>query len=66
MYCIPRLTFTSQHTLLGGINMVDYLPWQGNYTNTIVRNNLILGGFSTEKPEGNETRGTNDEDVIIK
>lgn len=58
--------FVETHTLLGGINMVDYLPWHGNYTNTIVRNNLILGGFSTEKPEGNETRGTNDEDVIIK
>lgn len=46
--------------------MVDYLPWKGNYTNTIVRNNQIFGGFSTEKPEGTETKGTNDDDVIIK
>lgn len=28
-------------TLLGGINMVDYAPYDGNYTNTIVRNNII-------------------------
>ena len=46
--------------------MVDYDPWQGNYTNTIVRNNVIAGGFATEKPDGNDTKGTNDEDVIIK
>ncbi|GJE84859.1 right-handed parallel beta-helix repeat-containing protein [Phanerochaete sordida] len=58
--------FVETHTLLGGINMVDYLPWKGNYTNTIVRNNLILGGFATEVPEGDETKGTNDDDVIIK
>ena len=35
-------------TLLGGINMVDYAPWKGNYTNTIVRNNMIYGGFATD------------------
>lgn len=28
-------------TLLGGINMVDYDPYDGNYTGTIVRNNVI-------------------------
>lgn len=28
-------------TLLGGINMVDYAPYDGNYTDTIVRNNII-------------------------
>ena len=28
-------------TLLGGINMVDYDPYDGNYTGTIVRNNII-------------------------
>jgi hypothetical protein len=52
--------------LLGGINMVDYLPWQGNYTNTIVRNNQIVGGFADEPSDGNETKGVNDDDVIIK
>ena len=45
---------------------MDYLPWKGNYTNTVVRNNRIVGGFSTENPEGTETKGTNDDDVIIK
>jgi parallel beta-helix repeat protein len=53
-------------TLLGGINMVDYEPWKGNYTNTIVRNNTIMGGFATSQPDGNETEGTNADDVIIK
>jgi len=28
-------------TLLGGINMVDFDPYKGNYTGTIVRNNVI-------------------------
>lgn len=28
-------------TLLGGINMVDYAPYSGDYTGTIVRNNTI-------------------------
>ena len=45
---------------------MDYDPWSGNYTNTIVRNNLIMGGFATSKEEAGETDGTNAEDVIIK
>ncbi|KAI0832713.1 pectin lyase fold/virulence factor [Trametes gibbosa] len=53
-------------TLLGGVNMVDYDPWQGNYTNTVVHNNIIRGGFATEPAEGAETKGINDEDAIIK
>ncbi|TFY67658.1 hypothetical protein EVJ58_g1503 [Rhodofomes roseus] len=54
------------NTLLGGINMVDYDPWSGNYTNTIVRNNLIMGGFATSDEEPGDADGTNSEDVIIK
>ncbi|PCH40953.1 hypothetical protein WOLCODRAFT_150976 [Wolfiporia cocos MD-104 SS10] len=54
------------NTLLGGINLVDYEPWKGNYTNTIVRNNLIRGGFATSKELANETKGSNADDVIIK
>jgi len=53
-------------TLLGGINMVDYLPWDGNYTNTIVRNNIIMGGFSTDTEQPGEKDGANTDDVIIK
>ncbi|EJF62335.1 hypothetical protein DICSQDRAFT_135925 [Dichomitus squalens LYAD-421 SS1] len=53
-------------TLLGGINMVDYEPWSGNYTNTIVRNNMIYGGFATEPAVSDETKGVNDDDAIIK
>lgn len=53
-------------TLLGGINMVDYEPWNGNYTNTIVRNNVIYGGFATDPAAAGETKGENDDDAIIK
>ncbi|KAI0722715.1 pectin lyase fold/virulence factor [Earliella scabrosa] len=53
-------------TLLGGINMVDYEPWNGNYTGTVVRNNVIYGGFATDPAGAGETHGENDEDVIIK
>jgi len=53
-------------TLLGGINMVDYDPWNGNYTGTVVYNNTILGGFSNQVELSNETDGTNTDDVIIK
>lgn len=58
--------FVETNTLLGGINMVDYLPWNGNYTNTIVRDNTIIGGFSTDTEEPGDTKGANKEDVIIK
>lgn len=38
---------TKNNILLGGINLVDYTAFKGNYTNTIVRNNQIKasGGF---------------------
>lgn len=55
-----------QNTLLGGINMVDYQPWGGNYANTIVRNNTIVGGFATDQEVNDQQKGDNDEDVIIK
>ena len=45
---------------------MDYQPWSGNYTNTIVRDNTIVGGFSTDQEEPGEQKGANDEDVIIK
>lgn len=46
--------------------MVDYEPWKGNYTNTIVRNNTIRGGFATSKESAGEKDGSNANDVIIK
>ncbi|KAJ3533385.1 hypothetical protein NM688_g7290 [Phlebia brevispora] len=58
--------YVENNTLLGGINMVDYLPWSGNYTDTVVRNNTIAGGFATDQPVGGEKDGENNEDVIIK
>ena len=54
-----------QNTLLGGINMVDYEPWLGNYTGTTVYNNTILGGFANENVT-NGSKGVNAEDAIIK
>ncbi|EMD40507.1 hypothetical protein CERSUDRAFT_111104 [Gelatoporia subvermispora B] len=61
-----NVIWVETQTLLGGINMVDYDPWKGNFTNTIVRNNLIKGGFADGIPSGNETDGANVDDVIIK
>ncbi|KAI0939885.1 hypothetical protein AcV5_001144 [Taiwanofungus camphoratus] len=58
--------WVENNTLLGGINMVDYEPWKGNYTNTIVRNNTIRGGFATSNATAGEEYGINDDDVIIK
>jgi len=53
-------------TLLGGINMVDYDPWNGNYTGTIVHNNTVIGGFATDSDSAHQTDGVNADDVIIK
>ncbi|KAJ3505573.1 hypothetical protein NLJ89_g7342 [Agrocybe chaxingu] len=52
-------------TLLGGINMVDYDPWGGDYTGTVVRDNLILGGFANDEPDDN-AKGNNLQNAIIK
>ncbi|KAG6866127.1 hypothetical protein C0991_008435 [Blastosporella zonata] len=54
------------HTLLGGINMVDYDPFSGDYAGTAVTNNTILGGFATSTEEPNETDGNNFAGAVIK
>jgi hypothetical protein len=36
-----NLISAESRTLLGGINMVDYFPYEGNFTGTIVRGNVI-------------------------
>ncbi|KAJ7181632.1 hypothetical protein C8R43DRAFT_969719 [Mycena crocata] len=56
----------TNQTLLGGINMVDYLPWKGNYTNTVVYNNTILGGYATNADADEDNKGTNVDDAVIK
>ncbi|KAK2465981.1 hypothetical protein APHAL10511_001622 [Amanita phalloides] len=53
-------------TLLGGINLVDYEPFQGDFTGTVVRDNLILGGFATNAEQPGEVKGTNQGNAIIK
>ncbi|KAJ7771034.1 hypothetical protein DFH07DRAFT_804567 [Mycena maculata] len=52
--------WVTNQTLLGGINMVDYLPWDGNYTDTVVRDNTIIGGYADA---GGGTSGTS---TVIK
>lgn len=47
--------------------MVDYAPFNGNYTGTTVINNKIGGGFATDTPtDGSDTSGDNADNVIIK
>jgi parallel beta-helix repeat protein len=60
-----ELTSILKQTLLGGINMVDYDPWSGDFTGTVVRDNLILGGFATDTMDDN-AKGNNFENAIIK
>ncbi|KAJ6560278.1 hypothetical protein B0H19DRAFT_1210348 [Mycena capillaripes] len=56
----------TNNTLLGGINMVDYLPWNGNYTNTVVRNNTILGGYATTPDLDSNGKAPNSYNAFIK
>jgi hypothetical protein len=43
------------------------VPTEGNYTNTVVRDNTIFGGFASDEPDSStETKGVNDEDAIVK
>lgn len=46
--------------------MVDVTPWGGDYTDTIVQNNTIVGGLATSPAEAGQTDGPNDNDVVIK
>lgn len=46
--------------------MVDYDPFNGNYTGTVVRNNTILGGFATDEEEPGDLKGSNLENAVIK
>jgi parallel beta-helix repeat protein len=55
-----------QRTLLGGINLVDVVPWGGDYSGTIVQNNTVFGGFATDSKSATQNDGTNVDDVIVK
>lgn len=56
----------SQNTLLGGINMVDVLPFGGDYSGVVVQNNTIIGGLATDSDSDEQSKGENIDDVIIK
>jgi hypothetical protein len=55
-----------QNIALGGINMVDILPWMGNFDGVVVQNNIILGGFATDGMEATQKLGSNANSAIIK
>lgn len=46
--------------------MVDVDPWNGNFTGTIVRNNIIRGGFANEPEQKGQTKGDNNVTAMIK
>ncbi|KAG5351913.1 hypothetical protein C0989_004589 [Termitomyces sp. Mn162] len=46
--------------------MVDYDPFNGDFSGTVVTNNTILGGFATDTEEPGEKLGNNFEGAIIK
>jgi len=54
------------NTCLGGINLVDYDPFSGNYTDVMVRENTIIGGYANVRPSINPQYANNTENAIIK
>lgn len=54
------------NTCLGGINLVDYDPFAGNYTGVVVRNNTVVGGYANVNPTINPQYANNTENAIIK
>ncbi|KZV76020.1 hypothetical protein PENSPDRAFT_646571 [Peniophora sp. CONT] len=54
------------NTQLGGVNMVDVTPWGGDYSGTIVQNNLIVGGLADPTSGVQAETGTNADGVILK
>lgn len=45
---------------------MDFEPWKGNYTDVIVRDNTIYGGFATDANNGSTTDGEDEFTAIIK
>jgi hypothetical protein len=47
--------------------MVDFLPWDGDYTGTVVQNNTIMGGFAADSStSASQNDGENADNAIIK
>jgi parallel beta-helix repeat protein len=70
-FLVTRLTLNfavraSDNMQLGGINLVDYAPWSGNFNGTVVENNQIFGGFATSALNSTTDEGKNAEDTFIK
>lgn len=58
-----RISVTDR-VMLGGINIVDYSPWNGNFSNLLVEGNQIYGGFADTY--GNDTVGVKNTTAMIK
>ena len=49
------------------VELDSFTTTVGNYTNTVVRDNVIYGGFASDNQDAsNQTKGDNSEDAIIK
>ena len=47
--------------------MVDFLPWDGDYTGTVVQNNTTMGGFAADpSTSASQNDGENTDNAIIK
>lgn len=46
--------------------MVDVTPWGGDYSGTVVQNNLIIGGLADPTNGIEADTGTNEDGVILK
>lgn len=45
---------------------MDYKPFDGDYTGTVVHDNVIFGGFATSTEQAGEVKGDNQNNAIIK
>ncbi|KAG8747422.1 hypothetical protein FRC10_001093 [Ceratobasidium sp. 414] len=63
---LNNTVWVENSTCLGGINLVDYDPFSGNYTDTRVINNTVVGGYADTAPTTNPQYGNNTQGVIIK
>ena len=46
--------------------MVDVMPWDGDYSGTVVQNNTIIGGVATDSKSATQSGEAIENDVIVK
>lgn len=52
--------------MLGGINLVDFNPWNGNDEGVVVEDNVIIGGIASRPYSPGSNIGPSDSGAIIK